>query len=206
MVVHARGGGEFGEPWHLAGKGANKPNTWRDVIDGIEALKKSGVLASDKVVTIGTSAGGVMIGRVVTERPDLLAGAIMNVPISDMLRFETTPGGPGNTAEFGSVKDEAGYRALRAMSPYANVVDGTRYPPVLITAGMNDQRVVAWVPAKMAARLQAATATVPGAGAVRLRVEFDEGHGQGTSKASSDLKFTDVLAFSLGVVGDKDFR
>lgn len=203
VVVHVRGGGELGETWHLAGMQATKPNTWRDMIAAIESLEGQGYVARGRIAVTGTSAGGVMVGRVLTERPDLLAAAIMNVPVADTLRFELTEGGPSNVVEFGTVTTEPGYRALRMMSPYANVIDGTRYPAVMVTAGVNDHRVPAWMPAKMAARLQAASV---GDAPVRFRVEFDAGHGVGSSKGQRDGLLTDTLAFILRAVGDPAFQ
>jgi len=197
-----RGGGEYGEAWHLAGKEASKPNTWRDFIAAAEALIDKGYTSKDRLAGSGTSAGGILIGRAVTERPDLFAAAFMGVPITDTLRFETTPGGPANVAEFGSVATPEGYRALKAMSPLVHVVDGVRYPPILITAGMNDGRVPAWVPAKLAARLQAASTGGP----VRLRVDFDAGHGIGSTKAQRDAQAADVQAFLFQALGAPDFQ
>ncbi len=203
VIVHVRGGGEQGERWHLAGMKETKPNTWRDMIAAIETLQRRGFTGPGRVAVTGTSAGGVMVGRVLTERPDLLAAAIMNVPMADTLRFELTEGGPSNTAEFGSTATAAGYRALSVMSAYGNVVDGTRYPPVLVTGGLNDHRVPVWMAGKMAARLQAAT---PGPDGVRLRVDFDAGHGIGSNKAQRDATMTDTLAFILRAMGDPAFQ
>jgi prolyl oligopeptidase len=202
VEVHARGGGEFGEAWHVAGQKAAKPNTWRDLIDAAEAVAAQGYAARDKLVGLGTSAGGIAIGRALTERPDLFAGAIANVPMSDLLRNELTEGGPANVTEFGSVATPEGYRALKAMSPYANVADGARYPAVLVTGGLNDHRVPVWQPAKMAARLQAATTSGK---PVMLRVDFDAGHGIGSSKTQRDALYADFYAFALMAVGDPEF-
>jgi prolyl oligopeptidase len=127
----------------------------------------------------------------------------MNVPMSDTLRFELTEGGPSNVAEFGSTTTEPGYRALRTMSPYANVVDGTRYPPVMVTGGLNDHRVPVWMAGKMAARLQAAN---PGPDGIRLRVDFDAGHGMGSNKTQRDATMTDTLAFILRATAHPDFQ
>jgi prolyl oligopeptidase len=202
-VVHVRGGGEFGETWHLAGKGATKPNTWRDFIAGVTLLEKQGYTSPAKAAGWGTSAGGIMIGRTITERPDLLGAAIINVGLSDALRFETSEGGPANVAEFGTVKTEAGFKALYAMSAYHHVTDGTAYPATLVTAGMNDHRVPAWEGGKMAARLQAAQAKAEAP--IRLRVEFDAGHGMGSSKTQYDGFYADMMAFVLRATGDPDF-
>ncbi|MGR4863443.1 prolyl oligopeptidase family serine peptidase [Caulobacter sp. LARHSG274] len=200
--AHVRGGSEYGEAWHLAGKEATKPNTWRDFIAAGEALIAEGYTSKAKLAGTGTSAGGVLIGRAVTERPDLFAAAFMGVPMADMLRFETTEGGPANVNEFGSTRTEAGYRALKAMSPLVHVADATAYPATIISAGMNDHRVPGWVPAKMAARMQAASTGGP----VRLRVDFDAGHGFGSTKAQRDQLYADVEAFLLQALGDPEFQ
>ncbi len=203
-VPHVRGGGEYGEAWHLAGKGATKPNTWRDFIAGIGELEQDGFTSRSKVVGLGASAGGIMIGRAITERPDLLAGAVMWAPVSNTLRFETTEGGPANTAEFGSVATPDGYKALRAMDPYSHVVDGTAYPAVLITIGLNDHRVPPWMGAEMAARLQAATRSGK---KVFLRVDDHGGHHvMGVSKDDLNGQITDMLAFVLKETGDPAFQ
>jgi len=126
------------------------------------------------------------------------------VPMSDTLRFETTANGPDNVPEFGSMKDPEGFKALYAMSTYAHVRDGVKYPPVLIYAGANDPRVPAWQPAKLAARLQAATASGK---PVLLRVDYDAGHtGLDATRAQSDRNTADMLAFALWQLGDPDFN
>ncbi len=173
-IAHARGGGEYGEPWHKAGFQATKVNTWKDFIACAEYLVGHRYTNPQKLVGFGGSAGGIMIGRAIEERPDLFAVAVIDVPAADMLRFETTATGPDNIPEFGSVKTEAGFKALYAMSPYAHVRDGVKYPAVLVKTGINDPRVPAWLPAKLAARLQAATASGK---PVLLRVDYDAGHG-----------------------------
>jgi len=202
VEVHARGGGEFGEAWHLAGQKATKPNTWRDLIDSAEAIAAQGYASPKKLVALGTSAGGIAVGRAVTERPDLFAGAIADVPIADMLRFETTEGGPANVPEYGTVATPEGYRALKVMSPYANIVDGTPYPALLVTGGINDHRVPIWQPAKLAARLQAASASGK---PVLLAVDWNAGHGMGSSKGQRDQLYADFYAFALQATGDPEF-
>lgn len=202
--AHVRGGGEYGEDWHLAGKGANKPNTWRDYIASVGALEAQGFTSHDKLTGIGISAGGVMIGRTVTERPDLLKAAIMWAPMTNALRSETTEGGPANTAEFGSTATPEGYAALRAMDAYSHVTDHTAYPATLITVGANDHRVPPWEGAEMAARLQAAsTSGQP----VMLRVDFEGGHHiMGVMKDDMARQFADTFAFALQEAGDPQFQ
>ena len=202
--AHVRGGGEFGESWHLAGKQATKPNTWRDFIASVEALERMGYTSPGKVAGMGVSAGGVMIGRTVTERPDLLAAAVMWAPMINTLRFETTEGGPANVPEFGTLATKPGYLALKEMDAYSHVVNGARYPAVLITGGINDHRVPVWMAAEMAARLRAATAS---GRPVRLRVDFEGGHHMmGAAKADEISQATDTYAFVLQHTGAAAFQ
>lgn len=202
-ICHARGGGELGEAWHRAGFQDTKPNTWKDFIACAEYLIAHGYTTPERLAGSGTSAGGILIGRAIQERPDLFAAAQALVPATDMLRFETTANGPPNIREFGSVETEAGFRALHAMSPYANVADGTRYPALFVTAGINDPRVEPWMAAKFVARMQAATASGK---PVLLHVDYDGGHGVGSSLDSRIARFTDSVAFVLWQTGHPDFQ
>lgn len=201
-TCHVRGGGEYGEPWHEAGFQATKPNTWKDFIACAEYLVEHGYTRPSKLTGRSGSAGGVLIGRAIEERPDLFTAAIAEVPVTDLLRFETTANGVPNVAEFGSVKTRAGFDALRAMSPYANVVDGTRYPAMLVTTGINDPRVDAWMPAKLAARLQAATTSGK---PVLLRVDYASGHRAASIEQAFD-EMADVISFQLWQTGHPDFQ
>jgi prolyl oligopeptidase len=202
-TCHVRGGGEHGEEWRLAGKGPTKPNTWKDFIACAEYLIAKGYTSPAKLAGESGSAGGVLIGRAIEERPDLFAAAVAEVPVADLLRMETTANGIGNIPEFGSTKTEAGFRALYAMSPYANVKDGVKYPAVLVTTGINDPRADPWVPAKFAARLQVATASGK---PVLLRVDYHAGHGTASSAAQELESEANVWSFILWQTGDPDFQ
>ncbi|HEX5409409.1 MAG TPA: prolyl oligopeptidase family serine peptidase [Gemmatimonadaceae bacterium] len=204
-TCHVRGGGELGEAWHHAGFQVTKPNTWRDFIACAQYLIDHKYTSPRKLVGIAVSAGGIMIGRAIEERPDLFAAAIAGYPAADMLRFETTSNGPGNMSEFGTVKTEAGFKALYAMSPYANVKDGVKYPAMLIATGINDHRVAPWIPAKFAARLEAATASGK---PVLLSVDYDAGHGGmgGFTTRQVDTLHADELGFELWQTGDPAFQ
>ncbi|HET9405855.1 MAG TPA: prolyl oligopeptidase family serine peptidase [Candidatus Sulfotelmatobacter sp.] len=202
--AHVRGGGDYGEPWHLGGYKLTKPNTWRDFIACAEYLIAHRYTSPSKLFGIGDSAGGILIGRAIEERPDLFAAAVAEVPIADALRFETTRNGEGNVTEFGSVKTQEGFEDLYAMSPYAHVMDGVKYPAVLVTTAMNDNRVEPWLPAKLAARLQAATASGK---PVLLRVDYDSGHGGvGATRSQVAETFADIISFALWQTGDPDFQ
>jgi len=202
--AHVRGGGELGEAWHKAGYQASKPNTWKDFIACAQYLVARRYTNPGKLFGWAQSAGGILIGRAIEERPDLFGAVVIRVPSADMLRLQTTANGPDNIPEFGDVRTPGGFKALYAMSPYAHVEDGVKYPPVLIYAGANDQRIAAWIPAKYAARLQAAsTSGKP----VLLRVDYDAGHtGFDATRAQSDRNTADMLAFALWQTGDPAFH
>ncbi|MGS2737830.1 prolyl oligopeptidase family serine peptidase [Sinomicrobium sp. M5D2P17] len=193
-VAHVRGGGEKGNAWHEGGYKITKPNTWKDLIACIEYTIDQGYTSPEHTAIWSASAGGILIGRTMTERPDLLGAAIAEVGSMNLVRSEIQPNGPNNIKEFGSVKDSTGFRTLLEMDSYHHIKKGEKYPATLITAGMNDPRVVAWDPAKFAARLQAANSSdTP----ILFAIDFESGHGRGDSKAKEFERLADVLAFAL---------
>ncbi len=199
---HVRGGGELGDAWRLAGKDANKPNTWRDLIACAEDLIARGYTTKDKLFIFGGSAGGITMGRALTERPDLFAGVITLVPGANMLRGEFQPNGPLNIPEFGTIKTEDGFRNLYEMDTIQHVRSGVQYPPVLITTGLNDPRVSPWEPAKLAAALQASGTARP----ILLRIDEEAGHGIGSTKSQDDALYTDMWAFVFWRAGLPEWR
>jgi prolyl oligopeptidase len=199
-VAHIRGGGEYGEAWREAGRGDGKINTILDFISVAEFLVKYGFTKPARLAVIGTGAGGIPAGGALVRRPDLFAAVVVRVPLMDMLGFQTAANGPPNVPEFGSAATPAGLEALRAMSAYRQVKDGTQYPAVLLTAGMNDARVDPWQPGKMAARLQSASADGK---PVLLRVDFESGHGDATQR---DEELADIYSFLLWQLGDPQFQ
>jgi prolyl oligopeptidase len=196
--VHARGGGEFGRPWHEAGQKATKPNTWNDFIAGAEALIAERITSTRHLTIMGTSAGGIAVGRAMTTRPDLFAGAVVNVGVTNNARSGVEQNAAPNFPEFGDPSVEAEYKALVAMDTVHHVRDGERYPAVLVIHGMTDPRVAPWHSAKLAARLQKASAS---GRPVLLRVTFDAGHGLGSTRAQADAQWADILAFTLWRAG-----
>jgi len=202
-VCHVRGGGEYGEEWHLAGKQATKPNTWRDFIACAEYLIDQKYTSAAHLAGRGGSAGSILIGRAITERPDLFGAVIINVGSLDMLRFETTANGVPNIAEYGSTKTEPGFKALFAMSPYHHVKDKTAYPAVLLTTGINDPRVDPWLSAKMTARLQVATTSGK---PVLLRIDYGGGHGGGSGEGQFQESLADAWSFLLWQFGVSEFQ
>ena len=196
-ICHVRGGGELGEAWRLAGKDANKHNTWRDIIACGEDLIARGITTNDKLFIIGGSAGGITMGRALTERPDLFAGVIDLVPAGNTLRAEFSPNGPPNVPEFGTITTEQGFNNLYDMDTIQHVKKGVRYPAVMVTTGLNDPRVSPWEPAKVAAALQASGSKNP----VLLRIDEQAGHGIGSTKTQTDKLTADWIAFAFWRAG-----
>jgi len=197
-VAHVRGGGEYGKAWHMASQKLTKPNTWKDFIACAEYLIEHGYTSTPLLAGQGGSAGGITIGRAITQRPDLFAAAIINVGDLDAVRMETTTNGVPNIPEFGTVTEEDGFKGLLAMSSYHHVKDGTKYPAVLMTHGMNDPRVEPWNSAKMTARLQAATASGK---PILFRADYNAGHGIGSTRMQHLEETADEWSFLLSHFG-----
>jgi prolyl oligopeptidase len=198
--ANLRGGGEFGEAWHDEGRLLKKQNVFDDFVACAEHLVKAGYTSPRRLAIEGGSNGGLLMGAVLTQRPELFAAVVSHVGIYDMLRVELSPNGAFNVPEFGSVKDPAQFRALLAYSPYHHVQDGTAYPPVLLPTGANDPRVDPMHSRKMAARLQAATG---GRSLVLLRASASSGHGIGTGLDERIALEADVWAFLFAQLGVK---
>ncbi len=198
---HVRGGSEKGESWYKAGYKTTKPNTWKDFNSCAEYLISAGYTSSKKLAGTGTSAGGILISRAITERPDLFAAAICNVGCSNAMRMEFTPNGPANTPEFGSVKDSTECKALYEMDGMQHVIKNTKYPSVICIGGWNDPRVTVWEPGKFAAALQNAS----GSGRpVLLKVNYNNGHFT-EDKDITFANFADQFAFAMWQCGHPDF-
>jgi len=201
--AHVRGGGAFGEEWHLAGRKATKPNTWKDAIAAAEWLIANNYTSKARIGIFGGSAGGIFVGRAITERPDLFAAAVPAVGTLDATRFETSANGAANIPEFGSMKIEAEARALLAMSTYHAIRDATAYPGIMLVHGVNDIRVDVWQSLKGGARFAAATSSGK---PVLLRLDYESGHGQGSTRAQLQARTADIFAFMLWQFGDPQFQ
>jgi prolyl oligopeptidase len=203
-VAHVRGGGEYGEEWHQAGMLKNKPNTWRDFIACAEFLLQKKYTSPTKLAGEAGSAGGILIGRAFTERPDLFAAILDDVGLSDMIRDMFSPDGPLNVPEYGGLKDREGFQNLLEISAYYHVKDDVEYPAVLLTTGIRDPRVVPWEPGKMAARLQAATRSKR---PILLRVDYQGGHGTiGGTRVQAEELLGDQYSFLLWQFGEAGFQ
>ena len=201
-IAHVRGGGEGGEAWYKAGYKTTKPNTWQDFIAAAEFLIAKGYTSPARLTGRGTSAGGILIGRAITERPDLFAAAVVNVGVANAMRAEFSPNGPVNAPEFGTVKDPIEAHALYEMDATQHVQPGVHYPGVLGVAGWNDPRVAVWQPGKFLAAVQQATRS--GRPAL-LQINFDNGHFT-EEKSVTFRNFANQYAFALWQAGHKAFQ
>jgi prolyl oligopeptidase len=196
-IAIIRGGGEFGERWHLDGNLTKKQNVFDDFAAAARHLIERKYTAPAKLAIFGESNGGLLIGATLTQHPDLVRAVVARVGIYDMLRVELGANGEFNTTEFGSVKNPEQFKSLYAYSPYHHVTPGTRYPAVLLTTGEYDGRVDPLHSRKFAAALQAATASqLP----VLLRVNAS-GHGMGSSRNERIEEDADILAFLYDQLG-----
>ncbi len=197
-IANLRGGGEYGEAWHLAGNLTHKQNVFDDFIACAEHLIHHGYTCPAKLAVIGGSNGGLLMGAFLTQRPDLARAVVSRVGIYDMLRVELDPNGAFNTTEFGSVKNDAQFQALYAYSPYQHVTNGVNYPAVFFPCGANDGRVNPAHSRKMTARLQTATAS---GHPILLNITATAGHGMGSSLNDYIAEQTDIYAFLLEELG-----
>ena len=202
-ISHVRGGGELGDAWRLDGQKTKKPNTWKDFIACAEYLVDNKYTSPEHIAVYGGSAGGILIGRAMTERPDLFAAAMPLVGAMNNVRMEESPNGPVNAPEFGTVQDSVEAMALIEMDSYLALEEGVEYPATLTTAGFNDPRVIVWQPAKFAARLQAVQT---GKNPVLFDVDYSSGHGIGDTKSKSFEDLADIFAFGFWQTGHPDFQ
>lgn len=203
VYAHARGGGINGDEWHRAGWKTTKPNTWKDGIAVAEWLIANGYTSKERLAIYGGSAGAIFVGRAVTERPDLFSAAVIGVGNTDQLRSETRANGAGNIPEYGTFMIEEEFKALAAMSTYANVKEGAKYPPVMFEHGVNDSRVDVWMTLKTGSRMAAATSSGK---PVLMRLEYDGGHGVGATRSQAASRTADRWAFFLWHAGVPEFQ
>jgi prolyl oligopeptidase len=198
VVANIRGGGEFGEGWHKAGNLTKKQNVFDDFAAAAEYLIKENYTRPGKLAIQGGSNGGLLMGAMITQHPDLFRAVVSSVGIYDMLRVELAPNGAFNVTEFGTVQNPEQFKALYAYSPYHHVVDGTKYPAVLMMTGANDGRVAPYHSRKMTARLLAANKSE---NPILLRTSSSAGHGIGTALSERIKQSADIYAFLFGQLG-----
>jgi prolyl oligopeptidase len=198
VVANIRGGGEFGEDWHKAGNLTKKQNVFDDFGAAAEYLVKEKYTRPDKLAILGGSNGGLLMGAMITQHPDLVRAVVSQVGIYDMLRVELAPNGAFNVTEFGTVKDPEQFKALYEYSPYHHVVDGTKYPSILMMTGANDGRVAPYHSRKMIARLDEANKSE---NPILLRTSSNAGHGIGTALNERIKQLADIYAFLFTQLG-----
>ena len=202
-VANLRGGGEYGEAWHLSGTKERKQNVFDDFVAAADYLVAQGYTQRDRLLIEGRSNGGLLVGAVLNQHPELCAVALPGVGVMDMLRYHKFTVGAAWASDYGTSDDPAGFRYLRAYSPVHTIRPGTRYPPVFITTGDHDDRVFPAHSYKYAAALQHEVSLVPGSGPVLIRIESNAGHGgsSGTSPVSKVIaEWSDKLGFAVHYV------
>jgi prolyl oligopeptidase len=203
-VPNIRGGGEYGEKWHLAGTKMHKQNVFDDFIVAAEYLEKNKYTSPDYLSLRGGSNGGLLVGAVLTQRPDLFKVALPAVGVMDMLRYHKFTAGAGWAYDYGTADDSPEmFHYILNYSPVQNVKEGTEYPATLITTGDHDDRVVPAHSFKFAAQMQAKQA---GTSPVLIRIETKAGHGAGTPVSKSIEQYADIFSFTLWNMGIKKLK
>jgi prolyl oligopeptidase len=197
-VANLRGGGEYGEEWHQAGTKAHKQNVFDDFIAAAEWLISNKYTSTPKLAIFGGSNGGLLVGAVLNQRPDLFGAAMPAVGVMDMLRFQKFTIGSAWVGDYGSSDNPEDFQALRAYSPLHNIKVGTKYPAVLITTSDHDDRVVPGHSFKYAAAVQAAQ---EGKAPILIRIETRAGHGSGKPTTKIIDEYADRLAFLTKELG-----
>lgn len=198
-VANLRGGGEYGKAWHKAGTQLQKQNVFDDFIAAGEYLIDQNYTSSDYLAVNGGSNGGLLVGAVMTQRPDLMKVALPAVGVLDMLRYHTFTAGAGWAYDYGTAEQsEAMFEYLKGYSPVHNVKVGVSYPATLVTTGDHDDRVVPAHSFKFAAELQAKQA---GSAPTMIRIETNAGHGAGTPVSKTIEQYADIYAFTLFNMG-----
>jgi prolyl oligopeptidase len=203
-VPNIRGGGEYGEKWHLAGTKMHKQNVFDDFIAAGEYLIQKKYTSTDYLAVMGASNGGLLVGAVMTQRPDLMKVALPAVGVMDMLRYHKFTAGAGWAYDYGTSDDSKEmFEYIYKYSPDQNVREGVKYPATLITTGDHDDRVVPAHSFKFAALLQARQA---GNNPVLIRIETNAGHGAGTPVSKSIEQYADIFSFTLYNMGIKELK
>ena len=200
VVANIRGGGEFGEEWHKAGNLTKKQTVFDDFAAAAQYLVEKKYTSTEKLALMGGSNGGLLMGALITQHPELMRAVVSSVGIYDMLRVELAPNGAFNVTEFGTVKNPDQFKALYAYSPYHHVTQGGEYPAVLMMTGANDGRVAPYHSRKMTARLQEANKSEH---PILLRTSTSAGHGIGTALSERIKQLADIYSFLFVQLGMK---
>ena len=199
-IAHVRGGGEFGERWHEAGRGANKVTTIEDLTAVADFLAQYGFTNRKRLALSGTEAGGIPVAGALARRPELFAAALLRAPLVDMLHHEASPDGAARVSEFGSARVPRDLETLHAISAHHHLRDGASYPGVLATVGLRDAQVPPWHAGKLVARLQAVGSRAP----ALLRVDMSRGHSATRVQGAEEI--ADRYAFLLWQLGEPGYE
>ncbi|WBV55823.1 prolyl oligopeptidase family serine peptidase [Chryseobacterium daecheongense] len=202
-IAHVRGGGEKGEKWHLDGRKINKPNSWKDLISCTEYMINQKYTSPDKIAVWGQSAGGILVGRAITERPDLFKTAIIEVGTLNTLRSKLNGVGGTDADEFGNIDDPEGFKSLLKMDAYHHIKKNIKYPSTLLITGMNDTRVAPWQSIKFAAKLNA---NKKSNNPVLLKVNQNSGHGIEDPVYKIHERNSLIYAFAFWQLGHPDYQ
>lgn len=202
-VPHVRGGGEKGEQWHLDGQKLKKPNSWKDLIACAEYLIKNKYTSSKKIALLGASAGGILMGRAVIERPDLFGAVVIESGVLNTIRVDQNGTGGTTVKEYGDPKDAMEFKGLLEMDAYHNIKKGQKYPAMLITAGINDPRVKPWMSTKFVAKLLADDLS---SNPKLLKIDYEGGHGKDISTVKRYEDIGNIFAFAFWQLGHPDYQ
>lgn len=202
-VSHVRGGGEKGNAWHKGGLKETKPNTWKDFISCANYLIDNDYTKPKQLAIWSGSAGGILIGRAITERPDLFRAAIVEFGVLNMLRYEQIQGSTNQRKEFGTVNDSIGFKTLYEMDAFHHLKENIKYPATLLTHGLNDPRVPIWQTLKFAARIQKySSSNYPNL----IWMIRDTGHATDDTKEKEFERYAHIMAFALRETGHPDYQ
>ncbi|MCY0968897.1 prolyl oligopeptidase family serine peptidase [Chryseobacterium wangxinyae] len=202
-VPHVRGGGEKGDQWHVDGQKLKKPNSWNDLIACSEYLIEQKYTSSKKIALLGASAGGILMGRAVTERPDLYGAVIIESGVLNTLRVEKNGTGGTTIKEYGDPNNSIEYKGLLEMDAYHHIKKGEKYPAMLISTGINDPRVKPWMSTKFVAKLLANNGSE---NPILLKIDYEGGHGGSIPIAQRYANIGDIFAFAFWQLGHPDYQ
>lgn len=202
-VPHVRGGGEKGDQWHVDGQKLKKPNSWKDLIACTEFLIEKKYTSPKKIALLGASAGGILMGRASTERSDLFGAVIIESGVLNTLEIEKNGTGGTSIKEYGNPKDSIEFKGLLEMDSYHHIKKGEKYPPMLITSGINDPRVRPWMSTKFAAKLLAGNKSQ---NPVLLKIDYEGGHGNGITTKKRYESIGNIFAFALWQLDHPDYQ
>lgn len=202
-ISHVRGGGEKGDDWHKDGQKLKKPNTWKDLIASTEYLIRKKYSSPEKIAIWGSSAGGIAIGRAITERPELFKVAIIESGVLNTIRFDNNGIQETSKKEYGNPNDPIEFKGLLEMDSFQHIKKGKKYPATIVYAGINDPRVAPWQSGKFVAKLLANTTSK---NPILLNIDYNGGHGGDIPVMQRYLNLSNIFSFALWQLGHPDYQ